>query len=261
MDKSIQVGPLATLYVEGDGTSPLTPRTSLIVVRRPNDRDFTDQTAQVLKALHAPLRAAVRSFWAFERIRHLERAPELAYHALPQPVLVLRADGGIEYANPAADALLVRGDLLAAAEGRLVRAGSFGLETVGLLLSAASRGVAQQVGICASGPGRSAAGMLHLTRLPRDTAFEARWPHGSILATLQLRPVLETGVKLPPLARRFGLTGAEAGVLHELSSGASAKEIAERRQVQVSTVRTQIRGLLEKTGCRRQADLVRVLLD
>ena len=56
------------------------------------------------------------------------------------------------------------------------------------------------------------------------------------------------------------LTGAEAEVLHELSSGASAKQIAERRQVQVSTVRTQIRGLLEKAGSRRQANLVRLLL-
>lgn len=73
--------------------------------------------------------------------------------------------------------------------------------------------------------------------------------------------MLEIGVKLPPLARRFGLTGAEADVLNELSSGASAKEVAERRKVQVSTVRTQIRGLLEKTGSRRQANLVRLLLD
>ena len=261
VDKDIQVGPLATLYVEGHDSPPPNPRTSLIVVRGARDRDFADDTVQVLEALHAPLRAAVRSYWAFERIRQLERAPEIAYHALPQPVLVLRSDGGIEYANPAADALLVRGELLATGDGRLVRAGSFGRETVRLLLSAASRGVAQQVGICANGDAESAAGVLHLTRLPSDIAFEARWPHGCILATLQLRPALASGVKLPPLARRFGLTGAEADVLNELSSGASAKEIAERRKVQVSTVRTQIRGLLEKTGSRRQADLVRLLLD
>jgi DNA-binding CsgD family transcriptional regulator len=187
--------------------------------------------------------------------------PEIAYRALPQPVLALRADRGIEYANPAADALLVRGELLATADGRLVRAGSFGPETVRLLLSAALRGLAQQVGICVNGDSESATGVLHLTRLPLDTAFEARWPRGSVLATLQLRPVIETGAKLPALARRCGLTGAEADVLHEISSGASAKEIAEHRQVQVSTVRTQIRGLLEKTGSRRQADLVRQLLD
>lgn len=261
VDKAIQVGPLATLYVEGHDSPSPNPRTSLVVVRGAGERDFTEETARVLERLHAPLRAAVTSYWAFERIRQLEHSPEIAYHALPQPVLVLRADGGIEYANPAADALLVRGELLATADGRLVRAGSLRVETVRLLLSAASRGVAQQVRVCADDDSESASGVLHLTRLPADTAFEARWPRGSILATLQLRPVLETGVKLPALARRFGLTGAEADVLHEISSGASAKEIAERRQVQVSTVRTQIRGLLEKTGCRRQADLVRVLLD
>jgi DNA-binding CsgD family transcriptional regulator/PAS domain-containing protein len=261
VDKAIQAGPLMTLHVDGDDSAALAPRTSLIVVRGCGERDFTDGAAQLLQALHVPLRAAVRSYWALERIRELERAPEIAYRVLPEAVLVLRADGAVEYANPAADAILARGELLAAANGQLVRAGSFGPDKVRLLLSAALRGVAQQVGICADGRSGSAAGVLHLMPLPRDTAFEARWPHGSILATLQLRPVVESGVKLPLVARRFGLTGAEADVLRGLSSGASAKQIAEHRQAQVSTVRTQIRGLLEKTGSRRQADLVRLMLD
>jgi DNA-binding CsgD family transcriptional regulator/PAS domain-containing protein len=260
VDKEYHVGPLVALDVEGDDAPPPTPHTTLVLVRSPGQPDFTDHTVQVLQALHPPLRAAMRAYRAFERLRQLECAAETAYHVLPQPVLVLRADGGIEYANPAADALLVRGELLAAADGRLVRAGSCGPESVRLLVLGAMRGFAQQVAICANGDGGSTAGVLHLTRLPADPAFEARWPRGCILAAVQLRPVLGSGAKLPALTRHFGLTGAEADVLRELSCGASAKQIAEHRQVQLSTVRTQIRGLLEKTSSRRQADAVRLLL-
>lgn len=259
-DEEMQVGPLVTLYVEGDDSGSGLPPTHLTVVRGPREPDFTQETARLLRAIHAPLRAAVRNYWAFARIRQLERAPEIAYHALPQPVLVLRADAGIEYANAAADALLVRGDLLSAAGGHLVRAGLYGSATLGLLLSAASRGIAQQVAICASTHAGSAGAVLHLVRSPPDTAFEARWPRAAVLATVQLQPAIDTAAKVRALARRFGFTHAESDVLRELSSGATPSDIAAHRHVALSTVRTQVRGLLDKSGSRRQADLVRLVL-
>lgn len=259
-DEEMQVGPLVTLYIEGDDSASGLPATHLTLVRGPQEPDFTDETARLLQALHAPLRAAVRNYWAFARIRQLERAPEVAYDALPQPVLVLRADGLIEYANAAADALLVRGELLAAGGGHLVRAGSCGPAKLGLLLSAASCGLVQQVAIWASDGAAAAGAMLHLTRLPPDTAFEARWPRATVLATVQLRPAADAAANASALARRFGFTTAESDVLRELCVGATAIEIAEHRQVRLSTVRTQIRRLLDKSGSRRQADLVRLVL-
>lgn len=259
-DEEMQVGPLVTLYIEGDDSGSGHPPTHLTVVRGPREPDFTEETARLLRAIHAPLRAAVRNYWAFARIRQLERAPEIAYHALPQAVLVLRADAGIEYANAAADALLVRGDLLSAAGGHLVRAGSCGAAKLELLVSAASRGIAQQVAVCATGHSVSAGAVLHLTRLPPDTVFEARWPRATVLATVQLQPAIDTAARIPALARRFGFTRAEADVLRELSCGVTPSDIAEHRHSRMSTVRTQIRGLLAKSGSRRQADLVRLVL-
>lgn len=259
-DEVIQVGPVVTLYIEGDDSASGLPPTHLTVVRGPRERDFTDETRRFLKAVHAPLRAAVRNYWAFTRIRQLERAPEVAYHALPQPVLVLRPDAGIEYANAAGDALLARGDLVCASGGHLVRAGAHGAATLQLLVSAASRGMAQQVSVCASGDAGSARGVLHVSRLPPDSAFEARWPRGSVLATIQLQPAIGNAARIPALARRFGFTPTESDVLRELSSGATAMEIAQRRHVRVSTVRTQIRGLLDKSGSRRQSELLRLVL-
>ncbi len=58
----------------------------------------------------------------------------------------------------------------------------------------------------------------------------------------------------------FDLTPAEADVGALLSLGNSLDEIATLRHVALSTVRSQLRTLLSKTGTARQSDLVRRLL-
>ena len=45
-----------------------------------------------------------------------------------------------------------------------------------------------------------------------------------------------------------------------LADGLSPKEIAFERDVSLHTIRTQVRGIFEKAGVRRQADLTRLLL-
>jgi DNA-binding CsgD family transcriptional regulator len=58
----------------------------------------------------------------------------------------------------------------------------------------------------------------------------------------------------------FDLTPAEADVGALLSLGHKLEEIARLRHVALSTVRSQLRTLLAKTGTERQSDLVRRLL-
>lgn len=56
-----------------------------------------------------------------------------------------------------------------------------------------------------------------------------------------------------PVERRLGwLSGRERVVLHHLMEGRSAEEIADLDYVAVTTVRTQIRSLLQKLGCKSQ---------
>jgi DNA-binding CsgD family transcriptional regulator len=58
----------------------------------------------------------------------------------------------------------------------------------------------------------------------------------------------------------FELTPAELQVAMLVIEGLDAEAIAQRRGVAMGTVRTQLRGLLMKTGTTRQVDLVRRLL-
>lgn len=57
----------------------------------------------------------------------------------------------------------------------------------------------------------------------------------------------------------FDLTPAEARVARSLTEGETVETIASRGGVSRNTVRTQLRGVLEKTGCSRQAEVVALL--
>lgn len=58
--------------------------------------------------------------------------------------------------------------------------------------------------------------------------------------------------------RRFGATPAECRVLMLLSRGMTVKDAAETLGVSLTTVKTHLGNLFEKTGTQRQADLMRL---
>ncbi len=63
------------------------------------------------------------------------------------------------------------------------------------------------------------------------------------------------------LRAAFGLTRAEARVAVGLLQGRRLDEIAAEHGVGKETLRSQLRGVFDKTGVNRQADLVKVLLN
>ena len=83
---------------------------------------------------------------------------------------------------------------------------------------------------------------------------------GHSTAVLVLTPVTMPSAAPPQVIQSlFDLTGAEARVAGALVGGRSIEEIAAEAKVSRNTVRTHLRGVLEKTGCRRQAEVVALL--
>ena len=79
-------------------------------------------------------------------------------------------------------------------------------------------------------------------------------------AIMVLMPV--TTPQAPPVElvqSLFDLSPAEARVARDLVSGGTVNDIARRDGVSSNTVRTQVRGILTKTGCQRQTDVVALL--
>jgi DNA-binding CsgD family transcriptional regulator len=79
-------------------------------------------------------------------------------------------------------------------------------------------------------------------------------------AALVLTPV--TLPEAPPVElvqSLFDLTPTEARVARHLAAGKTVQDIATDDGVSPNTVRTHVRGVLEKTGCTRQVDVVALL--
>jgi DNA-binding CsgD family transcriptional regulator len=65
---------------------------------------------------------------------------------------------------------------------------------------------------------------------------------------------------LPQLREKFGMTLAEAGFAIEISKGDGIQAAADRLSISRATARTHLSRIFDKTGTRRQAELVRVLI-
>jgi DNA-binding CsgD family transcriptional regulator len=110
--------------------------------------------------------------------------------------------------------------------------------------------------------------------------FPARDGGASSLAVTPLHPSANPGGPLEPLAvifiragdpaplplpellrQAYGLTAAEARVLLAVVGGARLAHYAEGQAVSLETVRSQLKHVFAKTGCARQADLVRLVLN
>jgi DNA-binding CsgD family transcriptional regulator len=79
-------------------------------------------------------------------------------------------------------------------------------------------------------------------------------------AVLVLTPV--TLPQAPPVElvqSLFDLTPTEARVARGLASGKTVQDIAADGGLSLNTIRTHVRGVLEKTGCNRQVDIVALL--
>jgi DNA-binding CsgD family transcriptional regulator len=66
--------------------------------------------------------------------------------------------------------------------------------------------------------------------------------------------------QLPDLCQMFDLTNSEASTVAALAQGHNPREIAKMRRIGYTTVRTHLRSAFAKTGTRRQAELVALVL-
>lgn len=82
---------------------------------------------------------------------------------------------------------------------------------------------------------------------------------GPLVALFVMDP--DTGTPSPALLQElFGLTAAEAVFAAEISRGDGMQAVAERLSIAPTTARTHLTRIFEKTGTRRQAELVRLLM-
>jgi DNA-binding CsgD family transcriptional regulator len=164
-------------------------------------------------------------------------------------VLLLDADGRLLHANHSARHVLADDDHpLRLRDGRLAARDPRALaRLLDALREAALRGLRRMLAL---GDDGHAGG-------PRLVALVPALP--GVAALLLGRARMCEELSLQCYARSHGLTGAEARVLAGLGRGESPAEIARAQGVKLSTVRTQIAAIRDKTGVGGITELVRLV--
>lgn len=194
-----------------------------------------------------------------------------ALDALENGLLVVDADLRILVSNAAAEAMARPGGVLRV---RRTRTAEPQATFVGAIHRADEAGLAALTRATAiAGASGGAIALRDADGVPRVAAVVAPLPgrlldgsgepgrriEGQALVLLRaLREKLEP-VRLDLLCDLFGLTRAEGEVARALMGGATKEAVAAQRHSKETTVRTQVRAILAKTGALNLRDLERMI--
>lgn len=210
---------------------------------------FGDAQLQGMQALALDLRRmlVIRSkLWTAHT---QQRASRAALDGLTLAILQTDRSGKILTANAAAETLLrTPGSSLRGRGGKIAADGLVATRLAEALWRATDP-EAPQASLVRLGDGPHD---LTLTVSPLPGAAPSR-------ALLVVKPAETTSLIADRLRTYLGLTPAEADIAASLWRGHSPGEIAATRGASEQTVRSQIKALLAKTGCRRQVELLALI--
>jgi len=107
---------------------------------------------------------------------------------------------------------------------------------------------------------RRAAPSLQILVTPTDTSRRSPLTPGTVATVFVLDPTRHERVCAEALPNLFGLTPAQAALAVALAEGRTLADVAHETGLALSTVRERAKQLFARTGTRRQAELVALVL-
>ena len=235
----------------------------LEVLRRRESDGFDEHDVERFRVLLPHLQRALRMRRRLADLEVERDAALCALDQLPWGVVFVDEHRNRLAANRHADEILVAGDGLTA-RGNILRA-DLADETARLerlLNSALDRSGRQR---------SSAGGTLSITRpsgahplsvavVPLNIEMETFGERGRIAAIFVTDPDIPLDSHEQHLRELYALTAGEARLTSLLLEGKSVEEAAAAMGITVNTARTRLKRIYNKTGVRRQPELVRRLL-
>jgi len=180
-----------------------------------------------------------------------------AFNALPNPLLVLHGDRRLVFANAAARALFADRRAHLQAE-HLMSIGQIEAAKLEDLLHLALSIKAALAGLWFAADLQT--GVLNVSSLGKTEAHTQEWPDDCLLLIAHLdQPRLSQDARIDALCLKSHLTESERYALLLLADGSTADQTAQQLQVCISTMRTHIRHILEKTHAPSLMQLLRWL--
>jgi DNA-binding CsgD family transcriptional regulator len=235
--------------------------TSLSIIRHESVGFAGPRELEIMRLLGPHLRKAVSIADLIEMRELTVTSLESSFDALLVSVLFVDRHRGIIHANAAARDLLAKGDPIRSERGALTALASDAAQRLEAAIAALDgdvlAGEASEVVYLRSADGRPA--FAHV--LPIASGVARRQIEPQAVAAIFIAPVGGPAV-LPMQAwiSAFGLTVAEVRVLERLIEGRTIVQVAAELDTAISTARTHLARLMQKTGSSRQADLVRTAM-
>lgn len=175
-------------------------------------------------------------------------------------VFLVSADQTCEPVNALAEAMVTRGSGLAMRGGQLVCWNSAETRTLQRLLGQCADGQLRGTGasLAVSRPNAPLPLQLLIIPLPEGNFSPNGGRHRLMVVVSD--PDLAIARRIEQLQRDYRLTLSETEVLRELASGGDREQIASRLGISLATVRTQLTSIFDKSGLRRQTDVLRLLM-
>jgi DNA-binding CsgD family transcriptional regulator len=264
------VGQLCTGVVFGRKASDLPP-TQCTVFRAPDDAKFSDGERERMRVLIPHLSRALGVMFRLRSAESKAAASFAALDRLSSGVLLLEERGHAIFVNRVAqrtlddrDGLTLRSAQFTGGLRKIVASDANGqsriddairdcLDERALVVAHFSRGVTVRR---PSGRGDLA---LQLAPLPRGNEYDVDGRRARVIVFLT-DPQASAGVTAATLARLYELTAAESRLALALVRGDTLAEAANRNGIAITTARTQLAAVFQKTGTTRQAELVRLLV-
>ena len=215
---------------------------------------FDDSSLQLLRSLAPHLTQAAQISRLLERERQTRRDFASVAMTTRFGVAIVDASARVLEINRAAETLLARMEGIRSAGGVLLA----GAETERLhaAIRSAVSGSTLRVD---RGPGRRAL-TLYVMPLPEGSPRAFFHTPGRRAAVFMVDPDQRREDSLSSFAQAYLLTLAERQILDRLAGGESPAEIARSMKIAMPTVRTHLHRLFEKTGTRRQSELIALYL-
>ncbi len=177
-------------------------------------------------------------------------------------VILVDARGRIVHANAAAGALLSDGCVIQAVNGALTASARQADLRLRAIFDAAAEGdkAIGKEGIALSLLGKTGERYVaHALPLTSRARRQTGRTLGAVAAIFVHKACIEAPSTPVAIAEAYRLTMAELRVLFAIVEVGGVPEVAETLGIAASTVRTHLGRLYEKTGVRRQADLVKLV--
>jgi len=230
-----------------------------IMLSGPNEYDAEQH--QLFSALAPHLCRAFQLNQILHTTQAIGHGMMAALEHINRGALVVDQSGVVRSANAVADRILALEDGLYLNDGRLNCSDRQDSGALQRMMAACMRG-----GVEASGSAMTVSrseGHSPLSLLCVPLPHSPQWPgmdQRTIIIFLT-DPDARLELQSERLRDRFGLTPAEAALAWGITKSGGRKAAAASRGVSVATVRTQLSSIFDKTGVRRQAELVRLLLE